>query len=193
MRVLVRPGTGLSISTNCEQLSITSTFDESGSTNCSELGGFAFYFGDVLIFAHAEENWLAKFSVACPLREFDFRDEFWIHPVHLFHHGRRDSLHPFASLFRWKIDKRTVLAFFFAKFSGQGRQRLRSEAAADLAGEFQFTVLIIADQNRAEVLARAAARRVAANHKFLLVDGLELDPRAATASWLVNGFALFPN
>src|ERR1700719_2303458 len=53
----------------------------------------------LFIFAQAKKDWCTQFSVTRPLGELDLSDKLRIHPVHLFHHGRRDSLHPLAVLF----------------------------------------------------------------------------------------------
>ena len=55
--------------------------------------------GRLFIFAQTKENGCTQFSVTRPLGELDLSDKLRIHPVHLFHHGRRDSLHPLAVLF----------------------------------------------------------------------------------------------
>ena len=57
-------------------------------------------------------------------------------------------------------------------------QRVVVEAGADLAGVAQPAVLVVADQQRAEVRARALRRRVAADHQLLLGVALELAPVA---------------
>src|ERR1700726_4430585 len=115
----------MSISANCEQLSITSISGRIPEHQAFPLsGGFPFYFGRSLVFAQPEKHRLAKLSVAGPLRKLDFGNELRIYPVHLFHHRRGDSLHPDTTLFGRKVDKRTIVALFFAKFSVQGRQRL---------------------------------------------------------------------
>src|SRR5438477_6891324 len=189
--LLVRPGAGLSISANCEQLSITSTFDESGARSVPRASGcFAFYFSRCLVFTHAEENRLSQFLIAGPLGEFDFGDKLGIHPVHFFHHRRCNSLHPLAALFGWKIDKRTVVPLFPAKFLVQHRQRLLGEPASDFAGEPQFSYFVIANQNRAEIFSGSSWRRVTADYKFLLIYAFQFDPRPTPPPRFINGVAL---
>src|SRR4029077_15589363 len=191
---VVRLGAGLSISVNCEQLSITSAFRSTKRSDLPQLARFPRYFGGFFVFAHAEEDRLAKFPIAGPLRELDLSDEFGIHPAHFFHHRRSDSLDPFTVILRRKIDKRTVVAFFFAKFLGQDRQSLCRETASDFAGKFEttvfFFVFVVANEDRTEVFARAAGGRVAANYKLLLVETFQFNPGPAAPPRLIDGFAL---
>src|SRR2546430_2257821 len=95
-------------------------------------GRFPFYVSSPLVLAQPEKHRLPQFSVAGPLGELDFGDEFGIYPVHFFHHRRRNALDPFAALsasrtdssrgeFGWKIDKRTVVPLFSAEFFVQDR------------------------------------------------------------------------
>src|SRR5436305_10756603 len=82
-------------------------------------------------------------------------------------------------------------ARFFLKFFVQDRQRFHSEAGANFAGESEFLVLIVTNEDRAEIFARPLRRRVSADNKFLFVDTFELDPCAASAPGFVNGVTLF--
>src|SRR3954454_3875367 len=52
------------------------------------------------------------------------------------------------------------------------------EAGAHLAGVAQLAVLVVADEQRAELRARAARRGEAADHELLLVRALQLQPVA---------------
>ena len=56
------------------------------------------------------------------------------------------------------------------------------EARADLAGVAQLAVLVVADEQRAELAARALRRREAADHQLLLGVALELQPVARAAA-----------
>src|SRR5271166_3994903 len=60
------------------------------------------------------------------------------------------------------------------------------EAGADLPGETKSFVPLITHQQRAEMLAAARRRGATADHKFLLLLKLELNPRSASSSALVN-------
>src|SRR5437764_13664628 len=89
----------------------------------------------IFVFADSKKDRLPQFPIARPLREFDLRHELRIHPVHFLHYRRSDSLNPGAALFRWKIDKWTIVTFLRAKFLVQDRQRLFGETASDFSGE----------------------------------------------------------
>src|SRR5262249_2829245 len=65
-------------------------------------------------------------------------------------------------------------------------KRLAREAGADLAGVAQRTVLQGADENRAEVGARALGRGVAADDEFLLGANLHLAPSRRALARLVD-------
>src|SRR6266480_6438128 len=84
-----------------------------------------------------------------------------------------------------------MIARFFLKFLVQDRQRFYSEASANFAGESEFLVLIVTNENGTEIFARPLRRRVSADNEFLFVDTFELDPCAASAPGFVNRVALF--
>src|SRR5262249_22534179 len=75
---------------------------------------FAYNLAGRFIVTQPEEHRLAKFSIACPLGEFNLGDEFGIYPMHFLHHRRRDAFIPAPGGLRWKIDKRTIVPFFRA-------------------------------------------------------------------------------
>ena len=64
---------------------------------------------------------------------------------------------------------------------GEVAQRRAREPGADLARVAQPPVLVVAEQQRAEVGAAALRRRVAADHELLLGRALELEPVARAA------------
>src|SRR5262245_53952708 len=107
--------------------------------------------------------------------------------MHLFHHGRRDAKHPFAVLFRWQIDKWTIGALLAVGFFVQHGQGFDRKSGADLACENEFVVLVIADQDGAEILARSLRRRVSADDKLLSVHVFVVDPRSTSSARFVNG------
>src|SRR5437764_4046729 len=82
-------------------------------------------------------------------------------------------------------------ARFFLKFFVQDRQRFHSEAGANFAGESEFLVLIVTNEDRAEIFARPLRRRVSADNEFLFIDTFELYPPAASAPGFVNRITLF--
>src|SRR2546423_6743729 len=84
-----------------------------------------------------------------------------------------------------------MIARFFLKFLVQDRQRFYSEASANFAGESEFLVLIVTNEDRTEIFARPLRRRVSADNEFLFVDTFELYPRAASAPGFVNRVTLF--
>src|SRR5258708_20030506 len=86
-------------------------------------------------------------------------------------------MHLLAALVGWKIDKRTVVMLFLAKFLVQHRQRLLGEPASDFAGEPQFSYFVIANQNRAEIFSGSSRRRVTSDYKFLLIYAFQFVPR----------------
>src|SRR5262249_49476587 len=55
----------------------------------------------------------------------------------------------------------------------------------------ELFVLVVTNQDCAEMFARALWRRVSPNDEFLFVDTFELDPCATSAAGFVNGVTLF--
>src|SRR4029077_1342443 len=58
---------------------------------------------------------------------------------------------------------------------------------------YEIVILVVADENCAEIFACPLRRGVSANDEFLFVDTLEFDPCAASAAGFVNGVTLFPD
>src|SRR5207245_8473241 len=106
------------------------------------------------------------------------------------HFAMRDSLHPFAVLFRGQISKRTSASFIRTHLFVQSAEQFGIETGADLAGKKQSPLIVITNQQRAEMLARACRRSVATDDEFLLVHAFKYDPTPATADAFVNGIAL---
>src|SRR5207253_5407819 len=106
------------------------------------------------------------------------------------HFGRRDSLHPFAVLFRGQISKRTSAPLFRVHFFVQSAEQFGVETSADFAGKKQSPFIVITDQQRAEMLTRTCRRSVTTDDKFLLVHAFQFDPSPAAAAGFVNGIAL---
>src|SRR5215471_7920903 len=113
--------------------------------------------------------------------------------MHLFHHGRRDAEHPFAVLFRGQIDKWTIGSLLALEFFVQDGQGFDRKSGADLARENKVVALVIADQDSAEILARALRRRESADDKLLFVDAFEFYPCTTSSARFVKGVAQFAN
>ena len=84
-----------------------------------------------------------------------------------------------ALLDRARVGERRVVAAQRARAARPGRRSVaRSKPGADLAGVAQLAVVVVAEQQRAELLARALRRGVAADHELLSAVALELQPVA---------------
>ena len=53
--------------------------------------------------------------------------------------------------------------------------------------KYEIAILVVADENCAEMFARPLRRGVSANDEFLFVDAFEFDPCAASPAGFVNG------
>src|SRR5688572_8791843 len=95
------------------------------------------------------------------------------------------------ALLRRQIRKRAILALFRLQLLVQRREELRVEAGSHFAGEEQPFLLVVTDQQRAEMFSRALRRREATDDKFLLAHAFEFDPRATPAARFVSRPALF--
>src|SRR6267378_2200167 len=115
---------------------------------------------------------MAELAVAGLLHECDLGDERRLEPGRVAHarrvdEGRRRAAEPLEPL-------------------RELGQRLAAEAGAHLARVAQLAVVEGADEQRAEVRARARGRRVAADHELLLRADLHLAPRGGALAGLVR-------
>jgi uncharacterized membrane protein YbhN (UPF0104 family) len=117
-----------------------------------------------LVVAQTEEPRVAKPAMSGPFGEADLGDEFRPHPA--------DA----ALADRLRIVKRARLAGKLAQTSAQVPERGLVEPGADLAGVAQALAIEIAHEQRAELDARPARRRIAADHELLSLRALELQP-----------------
>src|SRR5436309_13802914 len=148
------------------------------------------HFARIFVLTQSQKNRLAQFSITCPFGEFDLANKLRVYPRVLSHFARRDSLHPFAVLFRGEISKRTSPPFFRTHLFVQSAEQFGVETGTDFAGKKQSPLIVITDQQRAEMLARACRRCVATDDEFLLVHAFQFDPSPAPAAGFVNGIAL---
>src|SRR5689334_8405111 len=115
---------------------------------------------------------MTQASVAGALHEADLRHQPRLEPRH-------------AALARG-IDEGRRGAHERAKPSGEVAERRRREAGADLARVAQTIAVEGADENRAEVRARASRLRAATDDELLLGADLDFSPRQRALSRLVR-------
>src|ERR1051326_1089336 len=120
-----------------------------------------------------EESRMPKLAIARPLGERDLGHEVGLHPVHVL-------------ALRTSAGERRAIALSSLEPVAEVSEGARIEAGADLAGVDEHTVVMIADEERAKPLARAGRVRETADHEFLLVHALELEP-VRRAGVLVGG------
>ena len=117
---------------------------------------------------------LPQKSVARPLREPDLRDEVRPHPVRSLH--RLERIREGTSRDRARVEERR-----------QPIERLLIEAGANRAGPTEGTrPVVIADEQRTEMLARLPRLGPTANDELLLSEKLELAPGWRAAPALVD-------
>ena len=75
----------------------------------------------------------------------------------------------------------------------QHREHFRVKAGSYFAPRIEANPLVVPDQQRAEVLARARRRSESANNKFLFGHAFDLYPGAAPPARLVDGARPFPD
>src|SRR4051812_29875262 len=119
-----------------------------------------------LVVAQAEEARVAQAAGARPLGEAGLRDELRLDP--------RDP----RFFDRRAVGERRIGAPERAQAAAEVAQRLVVEAGADLARVAQPAVVVVADQERAELGARPLWRGVAADHELLALLALHLQPVA---------------
>src|SRR5947209_19253552 len=128
--------------------------------------------GGRLVVAQAEKGGMAELAVTGLLHESDLGDEPRLEPGRVTHARR--------------VDERRRRATKRRKALREIGQRLAGEAGAHLARVAQPAVVEGADQQRAEVRARALWRRVAADHELLLRADLHLAPCRGALAGLVR-------
>src|SRR5436305_1040214 len=148
------------------------------------------HFARIFVLTQSQKYRLAQLSITRPLGKLDLANKLRVYPAVSPHFARRDSLHPFAVLFRGQISKRTSASFIRTHLFVQSAEQFGIETGADLAGKKQSPLIVITNQQRAEMLARACRRSVATDDEFLLVHAFQFDPNPATAAGFVNGIAL---
>jgi hypothetical protein len=105
------------------------------------------------------------------LRVLDLRDQIRLQPVHA---ARLGAL--------GRIVERRLIALQRYELFVQLLQRALAETSADLARVAQALPIVVqAEQDRAEVLAIAVGRSVAADHEFLARMAFDLEPSAAAS------------
>src|ERR1700694_5116205 len=119
----------------------------------------------VFVDAQSEEDRLAQDPFTRPFGERDLGDQLRLHPMR-----RRVRLRP--------LDEGRGLAFERFELCHQRAQELRVEAGAHVAGVFQLAAVVIADQQRTELLAAPARFGPAADDELLTALGLDLHPFA---------------
>ena len=132
---------------------------------CQRLGHpFADHLSRRLVVPEAEEAGVAQSAVARPLGEADLGDELRLDPCHV------------AFLDRLWCGERRVGSRAVSQPRAQVVEGVGVEPGPDLAGVLEPAVAVVAEQQRAELDARASRLGVAADHELLAVFALELQP-----------------
>src|SRR3954447_24980773 len=122
-----------------------------------------------LVVAQAEEARVAQAPGAGPLGEADLGDELRLDPGHV------------ALADRAGVGERRVVPAQRAQPGAEVAQGVAVEAGADLAGVAQRAVVVVAEQERAELGPRPARRGEPADDELLALLALELEPVARAA------------
>src|SRR5688572_4817460 len=165
--------------------------EEAGAGQVQSSHRFAHHFLRLLVFPQSDKNRLSQLPVASPFRELDLTNKNRIHPFDLPHHPRRYPLHPLPALLRRQIRERAVVPLFRLQLLVQRGEKLGVEAGSHYAGEEQPVLLVIANQQGAEVFSRALRWREATDDELLLAHAFEFDPRATPSARFVSRSALF--
>src|SRR3954452_9473321 len=120
-----------------------------------------------LVIAQTEETRVPQPAVAGPLGEAHLRHQLRLDP------GRAAHAGDLVVAREW-----SRVALQLAHPLAQLAQRLAVESGAHLARVDEVAVTVVAEQQRAELLARAARRGEPADHELLPVLALELEPVA---------------
>src|SRR5262249_48647528 len=122
------------------------------------------------VLAQTEKDGLPQGAVAGPFVKFNLADQHGLEPVATLHLGRSDGLAPAGGAFLGKVHERALVLEQRLKGAMQTAQGGLVEARAHLRGEPQLAVLVIANDERAEMLPAATRLAVAADDHLLLVD-----------------------
>src|SRR5438132_856888 len=134
---------------------------------------------------------MAKFAIARPFGVADLRDEFLLDPMTFFHFrsGQARAV-TVAFLFR-QVDERTVWNANLVEVAIKRAQGSFVEAGSNFAGEKEFFLFVVANEQRAEKFSRGLRVCEAADDELLFVADFKFDPRAGTLTGFVEGIFAF--
>src|SRR5579872_2555933 len=128
--------------------------------------------------------------LGCPFDKLESSDQNRLQPPTLLHLLRCKTLPPTAATFLGQVGKRACLDFKWAKLLENARTERWSESVPRPRCIHQFAVLVVANDQRVEVLR---ARSVAANHQVLTLVDAHLLPAARALSGFVNAIPSLRN
>src|SRR5947207_1719508 len=129
---------------------------------------------------------MTQAAIFGPLGELQLAYQGRFQPVTSLHLRGSDAL-AVASLSSFRqIWEGTLLCREWLEAAMEFFQEGLIEPRADLASKDQLSLLIHADQQRAEVLSCASGFRVAANDELLLLHQLELDPGSSAFACFIE-------
>ncbi len=126
---------------------------------------------------HPEIDGLAQQAIARPLGEPDLHYELGLHPVGPL--GRFERVGKRARARRVPVQPR-----------GHAVEFLLVESRADAPGPAELAALVVADEQRAEVVATVPRIGPSADDELLLFEELELAPRRAALAAVIHGVAV---
>src|SRR5688572_3695128 len=115
---------------------------------------------------------MSQLFVRGPLAELHFDDDLRVNPV-----GALVGLHRAGEWRRRSLER--------SEARGHVAQRIAAHAAASVADVHESVGVVVAEQQRAKMLARVARLRPAADDELLPPLDLELEPCTRPRAWLV--------
>ena len=126
----------------------------------------------VQVFAYAQESRLTQQAVARAFDVLDLDDQRGLHPVHAAQSGQRCTR------------EQKAIAAISCRCSSRVQllELAVAEAGAQPPRIFQASIAQAAEQQRAEAVARAGGRRIAADHELGVLGAFHLEPQLAPAA-----------
>src|SRR5205814_359007 len=103
----------------------------------------------------AYENRLTQLPISCPFGELYLANKNRINPLASAHHRGRDALDPSRGKLGGQVSKWTIITLLAHEAFVEGREQLGVKSSPNLTSKEQAFLLVVADQQCAEILPRA--------------------------------------
>jgi hypothetical protein len=147
----------------------------------------------ILIFPDSKEDRLSESIIPSPFRKSYLAHHHRLDPVATSHFNGGETLVPTVATSGRKVEKGTFINSNFVQLCKKSVQEFFAKTGPNSASKFKSLPFVETNKQRAKMFPRSFGFGVAADHEFLLLVELHLDPRSASLSCLVPGTAALTN